>query len=477
MLLSSRRRGASRGIDVLIQPTNQKVGVAPTRRRESWPRLLSPEQPHRNAAIRASVWSLEPLVPPLAALVFFLVAFVLLTSGEAWAAEQRQPDQTQTAAPQGGTNVASQTPPIEGAKEAVEPLPTAPDETVPVGAHPVRTETLSVPPADPARTTPEAHYYYYYYYYYSASQRSAPQSEFALTMVNGKVVESDPPRQAPPPTSTSSASRDARPAPQDAAVVPDQRYAPRTTSEGLKPLASSSDGGDGPEPAAGPVSGNEGDPLAPPSVSSDPTPQEASDPVPWPTMGPEPLASGENDPPPVFAGGSPAPSVADTSVGSAAHNPPGADPTVPIGVGGQSRLPSGLGIATNTMSNAVNGAAKVVHDAAASVAAEISGILASGSSVDPSSDATHDPSQEEEAPQPMAPLAPAEGGSGFFSPAGGGQAGGSAGGVAPLLLLLLWGVLASVLALLRHDGWRYLASSCRWPKPISALLSPLERPG
>ena len=74
--------------------------------------------------------------------------------------------------------------------------------------------------------------------------------------------------------------------------------------------------------------------------------------------------------------------------------------------------------------------------------------------------------------QPAPPLAPPMGGSSFsLSVDIGGQAE-PGGGAAPLLV----GILASVLVLRRHDCWKYLAS-CDLPKPSSALLLPLERPG
>jgi hypothetical protein len=382
-----------------------------------------------------------------------LVAFLLLTAGEAWAEEQ--PNQTQMV--QQGT-VESKTM-IDG-KEILDPLPTAPSpsETAPVEAYPVRTEKPPPSPAAPAQMTSVTDYL--------ASQRPAPQ-QFAVTIVNGEVVGSDPVVQEPPPTPTSASGDGRPPAPQ--AAVPAQS-GPQTTSD-PEPVASSSDGGAKTAPAPRPDSSTDN---ALPSVSSEPTPQ-ASDPVPWPTLEPEPVASGENVSLPVAAGEPLAPAVAGTSVSSAAHKSPAAGPTVPVGVGGTSPLPSSSGTtATSTMSdamsNVVNSAANIVHDAAASVAVEISGILASGS-VDPSSGETHDSSQEE-APQPVIPLAPPEGGSSFFSLSGGGQ-GGSL-GVAPLLLPV--GILASSLVLLRRSGWRYLASY-EVPKPSSALLLPLERPG
>jgi hypothetical protein len=80
------------------------------------------------------------------------------------------------------------------------------------------------------------------------------------------------------------------------------------------------------------------------------------------------------------------------------------------------------------------------------------------------------PTPLEDAPLPSSPLSMPIGGSSFSLSGGGSQTGG---GVAPLVLL---GVLASVLALLRRDG-RLSLISCEVPRPSSALLSPLERPG
>ena len=73
--------------------------------------------------------------------------------------------------------------------------------------------------------------------------------------------------------------------------------------------------------------------------------------------------------------------------------------------------------------------------------------------------------------QPPSPIARPLGGSSFSG--SGGQAGLGGGGFAPLLLAC---VLASGLVLLRRDGLlRWV--SCEPPKPSSALLLPLERPG
>jgi hypothetical protein len=79
-------------------------------------------------------------------------------------------------------------------------------------------------------------------------------------------------------------------------------------------------------------------------------------------------------------------------------------------------------------------------------------------------------------PQPFPPLTPPADGSSFLSLSGAGQigSGGGAGAAgAPLVLLC---VLASGLIVLRRDG-RLSRAFCELPKPSSALLMPLERPG
>ena len=75
-------------------------------------------------------------------------------------------------------------------------------------------------------------------------------------------------------------------------------------------------------------------------------------------------------------------------------------------------------------------------------------------------------------PEPSTPLAPPVGYASLTVLAGGGQAS-SGGGAAPLLLLC---ILASGIILLRRDG-RLARAFCEVPKPSSALLRPLERPG
>ena len=89
----------------------------------------------------------------------------------------------------------------------------------------------------------------------------------------------------------------------------------------------------------------------------------------------------------------------------------------------------------------------------------------------PSAGSTGPESPSDGVPHPASPIAPPLGGSSFSS--SGGQAGLGGGGFSPLLLIC---VLASGLVLLRRDGLLH-RTSCEPPKPSSALLAPLERPG
>jgi hypothetical protein len=109
---------------------------------------------------------------------------------------------------------------------------------------------------------------------------------------------------------------------------------------------------------------------------------------------------------------------------------------------------------------------------AADVAANVRGTI--GSSV------TETPTPDSDAPTggitpgPLAPLALPPFGDNYLSLLYGGSLTGAGGGSA--LLLPLWGVCALVAILLRRNSRTYLIS-CEAPKPSSALLSPLERPG
>jgi hypothetical protein len=117
-----------------------------------------------------------------------------------------------------------------------------------------------------------------------------------------------------------------------------------------------------------------------------------------------------------------------------------------------------VGSVVQTPQNAAGAAANMLPD------------FTSGPSSTGSPSSTEDPSKE--APPPSAPSAPLDNGSLALS--GGGQAGSSSeGGVAPLFLFVL---AAGLLLAGRQDGLLSLVF-CAFPKPSSALLMPLERPG
>ena len=145
--------------------------------------------------------------------------------------------------------------------------------------------------------------------------------------------------------------------------------------------------------------------------------------------------------------------------------------TVPASVRGALRLPSSVG---TTAASAVG----TVQSAAASVAsatAEVLGTLTGGLTEPSAAGGTQEDQPSEGTTEPAPPLAPPTGGGGSFSPfTGGGQLGGTGGGSTPLLVGIL-ALLAT--SLLSRRGFRTYLISCEMPKPSSALLLPLERPG
>ena len=315
-------------------------------------------------------------------------------------------------------------------------------------------------------------------------QDPSPQ-RFALVIINGEVVSSDP--ASPWSTTGSGPSPDAAAYEQPARVPTtawdtwrSDQYDPATTSEpqsfmpAVEPVT--------PEPPGSLPAAfdKEASPLW--SVSAQPAPLEENAfsnaaTADMATVGATPVAGQKP-----WATG-PIPSSAPATVGPAqivpppapvvGSKPPAASPSIP-----PPRLSSSLGA---TMSKAASGTVDALRSVAASAASIASAAeQALGSLMDrsaahhPINEPHEDPSQS--TPQPVAPVAPPLGGS-FFSMFGGGsggQTGLGAGGAAPLLLA---GALAStILILLRKDGRLTLISN-DVPKLTSALLSPLERPG
>ena len=219
----------------------------------------------------------------------------------------------------------------------------------------------------------------------------------------------------------------------------------------------------------GPVWGMLGDTGA----TQEPGPLPGPEAVPVPTA-PWPGALVKNDPPPLPPEERhPAPLPRSETVGAV---PAGPSPSttvqgmpVPLAPGslavGYQSPPSPEATASSAAGNLQGGAANVM-DARASTHAS-----GGGPSPAPSSSGTGDASEgtPQQEQRPLAPLTPLGGSS--FSLSGGQASPG--GGLIPLLVC----VLASGLVLLRRDGLLFRWAPYEPPKPSSALLLPLERPG
>ena len=406
------------------------------------------------------------------ALVLCLFAFVL-AAGEAWAADQPSKT-TQPGTVESTTTINGKvaepgpeakpppvvTPPVEKpAAEDPAPLPprneTQPSkETSPL---PPRKETQpaeepSPPPIDPAPSMPEPEV--------SAPQpapRPAPQ-RFAVK-TDGEAVESAP------VLTYHSASDFGR----VLAPKPMPNDSPEVKPDVIDPA---------PAPAA-PAAAAAGDGYA-----SGPAPDPVLVPVPGPAAASEqvlPAASGlaglvrglVAEPAAPWRDGDPhgvPPRTPANPTVVAGLTPSTPVQTVPASVRGALHLPSSVG---TTAASAVG----TVQSAAASVAsatAEVLGTL-TGGLTEPSAAGTQEDQPSEGTPEPAPPLAPPTGGGGSFSPfTGGGQLGGTGGGSTPLLVGILALLATSLLS--RRDFSTYLIS-CEMPKPSSALLMPLERPG
>jgi hypothetical protein len=128
--------------------------------------------------------------------------------------------------------------------------------------------------------------------------------------------------------------------------------------------------------------------------------------------------------------------------------------------------------AVRPLAQALNNVIGASASAAASAIAGVLGTVGGWLTEAPSS-GEDSPASEGTWPKPFAPVSPEPLGSSFIGLfSGNGQASAGGAGATPLLGVLF---LASVL-LLRRDVRTYLIS-CELPKPSSALLLPLERPG
>jgi hypothetical protein len=438
-------------------------------------------------------------------LVLCLVTFVVLAGGEAWAAEQpsqtTQPGTVQTTTTINGKvtePVAGVTPPVETPSVKTPPVKTPPVETPsaekpltekPAPPPPPTTEETppaeepSSPPVEPAPSTPEP----------EPAPQPAPQW-FAVLTTDGEIVESDPVftswsvtdfgrvLEPEPMPNASPDVIDPAPAPAEPAVPdwedapPPGDMAPEPVLPVLGPAAASEqvppDSG-----LAGLVRGLVADPVAPRGDGGGPLPQSTllkeikEAPTTALATALATTLSGTGPDSAAPANNAPANNVAP----AASLTPSAPTPTVPASVGGALGLPSSLG--ATAVGAAVGTAVETVRSAAASVATEVLGTLAGGSpglSSTNSTDGTQEDQPSEGSPPQQAPAPPLTpvGGSSFSPSTGGGQLG-TGGSFAPLLVGIL-ALLAT--SLLRRDFRTYLIS-CELPKPSSALLGPLERPG
>jgi hypothetical protein len=259
-------------------------------------------------------------------------------------------------------------------------------------------------------------------------------------------VDSNP-GPAPEPTWVPAPERTPDPAPLSITLQVDARATEPAPSTDAAPAAALNAGGT-PPPAREP---------SVPEILPEPDTSRGDDPLPAPTTAPLEEA-------PATAGATPiatpivTPAPPASTVAQEVSEP--SQTVVPVPSGVKSYLPSGIGEAT----------ASAVASAVTSAAADALGSL-TGALTEPSTAGTQEEAPLEGTPQPAPPLAPAGGGS--YSPAtgSGGQLAGW--GFAPLLV----GILALFAAILMRRDFRTYLISCKVPKPSSALLLPLERPG
>jgi len=388
-------------------------------------------QPPRKTALQAHLQSRQPLAL-LVALVLCLFAFVF-AANEAWAKEQ--PSSKEQQQPRGESTT------IVNGTQVAEPAPTPTpvvNSTPPVETSSI--DKLTRPPADlvPAKPDPEP-----------APQPTSLQRTVVVTTTGGETVG--------PPISAEPAS-----APQKSEPTPTTESATTTTTTTTTTTPSK---------------------PAPVSASAAPTPNLGSPETELPAAAEEvPAAGGSADVPsglwappsevaePVI----PAPILQQVAQGGASlqgvdsqeQSQPGYYSTSGIAPASAAVQPL-----TQALNNIIGTGASAVGSAVAGVLGTVGDWLTEA----PSSAADNSTSSPEGAwTAPVAPpVLPEPLGSSYFGLFSGmGQA--STGGAGTTLLL---GVLfvASIL-LLRRDCRMYLVS-IELPKPSSALLSPLERPG
>ena len=429
----------------------------------------------------------------LVALVLSLFVFVLAT-GEARAEGLPSPTAQQRAVVGAVDGVVV----LNG--KAIYPTPVYPEPVylAPVETTSVETAKIGTPPAAQPVTPPVVPPPVSSARPAASAPEPTPRGYPGMIPDGEEVAGSEP---EPIPTSPKPHNPELVPTPTDwhdpGALPADE---PEPTSDGALPTPGPVPGGPVPDLSPLELEGSR-EVFKPLGAASEPTP------VPFALGGGEPTgsagsSSGPHQAPsfgaeptfprvPIGPVGKPAPLSADHAVHPAADRMPSRAPrqatsypaaqkmvqqaVQPIA---RQALPGSSALAATASSGAVQEALTrtlTTVAGAASAAANAFGTLAdwtTGYYYYPSDEATH--SSSGGAPAPLEPLFPPmspSGDSSFFSLSGVGQAGPGGG-----LVLLLLGVLASGLILLRRDGplsW----TSCEMPKPSSALLLPLERPG
>ena len=424
---------------------------------------MNPQHPQRNAAVRIFPRSQKSFAL-LAALFLSLFVFVF-SAGEAGAEEQTVLPMAQRCATPTGTAPPS-TPPGAPPGTAICPptvLPSAIDTppTPPVDALPVGTTAHGMPSAGPFPPPPG----------------SVPAPGFEQGPGQHPLPSPGAPSSGPEPTR----------APQEslskADSGPSDRHGPTTPPTHLPDTKIAPEEAL-PTPRSVPRSG--ADP-GPPATEGSVAPSSANEPKPAPyalrkdgPAGSRPYSAPDKVPastsPPIGANGKQAPSVADratdqrpswVAVPGAAHSTVRqvVEPLV------QQDLPSFAAASRSAVDEALTQTHKTFSETVASALGTLESWTAGWL---PSGEAAAQSASEGAAPDPLVPLVPPMsplGDSSFFSLPGTMQVG-SGGGLG----LLLLGVLASGLLLLRRDGplsW----ISYELPRPTSALLLPLERPG
>ena len=450
--------------------------------RKRWELLRSLEYQNRTTS-----WTIGPrdrktlALSVMLALCLVTTSFGVLATGEAWGAEQ-PPQTTQpgtlhsttmingkVAEPVAGAKPPAETPPVvvenppvETPPEQKTPLPPT-NETPPV-------EEPSPPPVDPAPSTPEP----------SVPTPPAPDPEpstpqpapqwFAVVTTDGEVVESDPVHTSWSTTDPEQTPDVAYPTPGSAAPVATPvedsgSSSVPSTSPDAWPLGSAADEAmptdqRATEPFLGPVASDQVAPQVAPQGVAALLPEPVRGLVPGSVISRDTAAQ----PAPTM------PAVFEKSPVAALM------PTVPASVVGALRLPSSLGTNAASAVGTVRSMAASVSSATMEFLGSLAGVSPSTTTSSSSTDAT-DETQEQQpsegTPQPApAPVAPPTGGGSFSPFTGGGQLS-NGGGFAPLLV----GILALLGTILLGRNFRTYLFSCDMPKPSSALLGPLERPG